>query len=148
MDRGDRGDRGYIAANRAATERLRALTQRLSDDELERTFDFGWSVAVALAHIAFFDRRTARLAERWQRDGHGPSPYDADAINDAMLPAWRLIPPRLAAKEAIAAASEADEAVANLPADLLATIREKGGIKTDRSEHRNNHLNEIEALFA
>ena len=141
-------DRGYIDKNRAATERLRALTERMSDDDLQRTFDFGWSVAVALAHIAFFDRRTARLAERWQRDGYGPSPYDADAINDAMLPAWRLIPPRLAAEEAIAAAVEADEAVANLPDDLLATVREKGGIKLDRSEHRTNHLNEIEALLA
>ena len=141
-------DRGYVQTNRAATERLRALADRLSDEDLQRTFDFGWSVAVALAHIAFFDRRTARLAERWQRDGYGPSPYDPDAINDAMLPAWRLIPPRLAAEEAVAAAVEADEAVANLPDDLLATIRKQGGIRTDRSEHRNNHLNEIEALLA
>lgn len=141
-------ERDYVATNREATERLRALVERLSDDDLQRTLDNGWTVAVALVHIAFFDRRTARLAERWRRDGYGQSPYDADAINDAMLPAWQLIPPRAAANEALAAAAEADEAVANLPDDLLATIRERGGMRTNRAEHRNNHVAEIEALFA
>jgi hypothetical protein len=141
-------DRDYVASNRAATERMRALIDRLSDADLERRFDYGWSVSVALAHIAFFDRRTARLVERWRRDGYGPSPYDADAINDAMLPAWQLIPPRAAADEALAAAAEADVAVANLPDDLLAQVRQNGGIRTNRAEHRNNHIDEIEALIA
>jgi len=141
-------ERDYVATNRAATERLRMLASRLSDDDLRRTLGNGWSVAVALVHIAFFDRRTARLAERWRRDGYGPSPYDADAINDAMLPAWQLIPPRAAVNEALAAADEADATVANLPDDLLATIRKKGGLRTNRAEHRLNHIEEIEALIS
>lgn len=140
-------EREYDAANRAATERLGALIDRLGDDDLERSFDWGWRVADALAHIAFFDRRTARLVERWRAAGFGPSPYDPDIINDAMLPAWKLIPPRAAAAEALAAAHEADAAVATLPDDLLAQVRQHGGIRLNRAEHRNGHLDQIEALL-
>ena len=64
------------------------------------------------------------------------------------LPAWELIPPRAAITEALAAAAEADAAVAKLPDDLLALIQENGGIRTDRAHHRNNHVDEIEALLA
>jgi uncharacterized damage-inducible protein DinB len=140
--------RDYIAANRAATERLVSLVDRLSDDDLARKFDWGWTVAVALAHVAFFDRRAARLVERWQENGVGPSPYDADAINDAMLPAWLLIPPRAAANEALAAAAEVDEAVANLSDDLLEQILQGGSVNPNRAGHRTMHLNEIESLLA
>jgi hypothetical protein len=140
--------RDYIAANRVANERLVSLVDRLSDDDLERKFDWGWTVAVALAHVAFFDRRAARLVERWQENGVGPSPYDADAINDAMLPAWLLIPPRAAANEALAAAAEVDEAVANLSDDLLEQILQGGSVNPNRAGHRNMHLDEIELLLA
>lgn len=140
--------RDYIAANQAATERLNSVIDRLSDDDLQRKFDWGWTVAVALAHVAFFDRRAARLVERWQCVGCGPSPYDADAINDAMLPAWLLIPPRAAAQEALAAAAEVDGLVANLPDNLLDQILQGGSVNPNRAVHRNNHLNEIEALLA
>lgn len=140
--------RDYIAANQAANERLTSLVDRLSDDDLQRKFDWGWTVAVALAHVAFFDRRAARLVERWQSVGCGPSPYDADAINDAMLPAWLLIPPRAAAQEALAAAAEVDEAVANLTDDMLEQIVQGGSVNPNRATHRNMHLDEIEALLA
>jgi hypothetical protein len=140
-------DREYVSANQAAFDRLQAMVGRLTDDDLQRELDNGWTVSVALVHLAFFDRRAARLVERWQRDGYGPSPYDADAINDAMLPAWQLIPPRDAANEAFAAANEADAAVAGLSEDLLEQVRRHGGIKPNRAEHRENHLAEMEALF-
>jgi hypothetical protein len=145
---GENMGRDYIASNSAATSRMRALAERLSDDDLQRKLDHGWSVAVAFLHIAFFDRRTSVLVERWQRDGYSPSPYDPDAINDAMLPAWELIPLRAAVAEALSAAIAADEAVANLSDDLLTTIQEQGGIRTDRAHHRDSHLDEVEALLA
>lgn len=140
--------RDYIAANQAAFERLQALVDRAIDDDLQRKFDWGWTVAVALAHVAFFDRRVSRLIERWEKDGFGPSPYDADAINDAMLPAWLLIAPRDAAMEAIAAAQEADAAVARLSDELLEQILAGGVISVTRATHRLMHLVEIEALLA
>jgi hypothetical protein len=141
-------DREYISVNRAALDRLCAVVDSLSDDDLQRKLDNGWTVGVALAHLAFFDRRAARLVERWQRDGYGPSPYDPDAINDAMWPAWTLIPGRAAANEALAAAEEADAAVASLSDELLEQIMQGDSVRPNRANHRNLHLAEIEALFA
>jgi hypothetical protein len=143
-------ERDFVAKNRAATERLRALTNRMSDDDLQRTLDNGWSVAVGLAHLAFFDRRFALLVDRFDGDQYGVSIEEINLINDAMLPLWQLIPPRAAANEALAAAAAADEAAENLSNERLATIQESaaGTIRVDRARHRNNHSEEIEALFA
>lgn len=139
--------RDYIAGNQAAAVRMKSLIDRMSDDDLKREFDWGWTVAVALAHVAFFDRRVSRLLERWEKDGYGESPYDAHAINDAMLPAWRLIPVRDAAAEAIAAAAEADAAAARVPDVLLKQIQAGSVISLNRATHRTMHLDEIEALL-
>jgi len=46
-------DPTYIASNRASTARLRALAARLSDDELGHPVGEHWTVAIALAHLAF-----------------------------------------------------------------------------------------------
>jgi hypothetical protein len=139
--------REYIAGNQASAVRMKSLIERMSDEDLKRTFDWGWTVSVALVHVAFFDRRAARLIERWEKEGYGPSPYDAHAINDAMLPAWLLIPPRDAVAEAIAAAAEADAAVARVPDELLKQIQAGSVISVNRATHRTMHLDEIEALL-
>jgi hypothetical protein len=139
--------RDYIATNQASFERLQALVDRASDEDLSKEFDWGWTVAVALAHVAFFDRRVSRLIERWEKEGYGESPYDAHAINDAMLPAWLLIPVRDAAAEAIAAATEADAAVARISDDLLKQIVNGGVASVNRANHRIMHLDDIDALL-
>jgi hypothetical protein len=46
-------DRTYVAENQTQLERLRALVDRLSDRELSRPMEAGWTVADVLAHLAF-----------------------------------------------------------------------------------------------
>jgi len=48
-------DRGYIERNEASRARLRALLDRLTDEDLRRKVG-DWTVAMSLAHLAFWDR--------------------------------------------------------------------------------------------
>jgi hypothetical protein len=48
-------DRGYIERNEASRARLRALLDRLTDDDLRQRVG-EWTVAMSLAHLAFWDR--------------------------------------------------------------------------------------------
>lgn len=137
----------YVDRNRASQERLRALVGRLSDDELMRELPDGWSVADTLAHLAFYDRRAAILLRRFADEGVFASPYDYDTINEALPHLTRRIPPRAVAAEVLAAAEAADEAAARTPEALLSEIRNMGQVKLDRSEHRESHLGDIEALL-
>ena len=46
-------NRTYVIENNRERERLRTLVDRLSDAELARPIEAGWTVAAALAHLAF-----------------------------------------------------------------------------------------------
>ena len=134
-----------LTAIDASRARLRAVVDRLSDEDLARQIDGGWTVAALLAHTAFFDRRAALLLRRCQQGTIAPSPIDPDAVNDAALPQWRLIPPRAAGQEALAAAEDVDTLVAGLTPELIAAMRDgNAGIRLDRSHHRQEHLDQIE----
>lgn len=54
----------FIAQNSAERERLNALVARLSDEELRRPIGHGWTVSVALAHLAYWDRKAMALRPR------------------------------------------------------------------------------------
>jgi hypothetical protein len=47
----------FAESNRVQTERLRKLVGRLDAEMLAIRLPNGWTVAVALAHIAFWDRQ-------------------------------------------------------------------------------------------
>ncbi len=141
-------DTSYVERNRESQQRLRRLVERLSDDDLLRELPDGWTIADTLAHLAFYDRRAAILLGRFAQEGVFASPYDYDTINEALPHLTRLIPPRATANEAIAAAEAADQAAAATTEALSAEIRERNQVKLDRSDHRNNHLIDIEALLA
>ena len=138
---------GHVAQNREQLERLRQLVARLSDDELGRALLDGWTIADALAHLAFYDRRAQILLERFAREGVFASPYDYETINAALLHLTRRIPPREIATEVLAAAEAADRAAAATPETLLGEIRRLNQVKLERADHRRNHLDDIEALL-
>lgn len=146
-------DRSYIAENRAQLERLRALVDKLSDQELSRPMDAGWTVAGVLAHLAFWDYRVVTLLDRWGPDGRGTPPPAGDEaatdwINDAGKPLCLALPPRVAARVAIDAAVAADQRVAGLSEGLLDANRAAGGpISVRRAEHRREHLDEIDRVL-
>ncbi len=133
--------------NAASHARLSGFVERLSEEDLARPLGNGWTAAAEIAHLAFWDRRASVILDRWARDGISPSGADYDAINDAMLPQWLLIPPRAAVADALAAAEEIDGKIAALPDDLYGAIKDGEVIRLDRSHHRSAHLNELERSF-
>jgi DinB superfamily len=147
-------DRSYVAENDAQRARLETLVNRLSDQDLGRPMDAGWTVAGVLAHLAFWDYRIVTLLDGWGADGRGTPPpsfpeNSVDWVNDATKPLCLALPPREAARIAIAAAKAADQRVAALSEALIAANAAAGGpINVRRAEHRQEHLDEIEAALS
>lgn len=145
-------DRSYVAENEVERERLRELLDRLSDEQLARPMEAGWTVASVLAHMAFWDYRIVVELGRWGADGRGSVPtYEDEAvdwINDATKPIFLAMPARVAAQTALDAAEAADRAVAEMSDDLLVRNDEIGNIINPvRAEHRREHLDELEQAF-
>jgi hypothetical protein len=128
-------------------QRLEALVRRLSDAELTRQMDDGWSVAAVLAHLAFCDRRAAVLVERWRRTGVGRSEAEADAINDARAQ-WLALPPRVAAEQAVEAARAINAALDAAPDLVEQIVRSWSPVNVSRAVHRGEHLDQIERALA
>jgi hypothetical protein len=139
-------------AERRQRDRLQQLASRLSDEQLRTDLGGGWTVAVALAHMAFWDRRVVAQLERWRSLGRGPGPqdeFDSVVINDAALAQWQALPPRAAANEALAAAEAADQAVAQADSAVLQhVIAQKGPFSLPRAIHREEHLDQIERALS
>jgi hypothetical protein len=138
-------ERAFIAENARERGRLKSLVSRLTDAELSLPVDKSWTIAVALAHLAFWDQRCLALIRRWESSGVSPSPIDIDVTNDCLLSLWKALPPRAAAKLAVSSAEDADRALEEAPSDLISAIEKLGErFRLYRSEHRKLHLDEIE----
>ena len=141
-------DRPFVTENAQQRDRLRLLVGRLTDEELSLPVEFGWSIAVALAHLAYWDQRSLMLMRKWQREGVELSPIDIDVTNDSLLPLLLAIPPRTAAQLAVSAAEAIDRELENASSELISAI---GGLGEDfrlyRSIHRKLHLDEIEDIL-
>lgn len=140
-------DRTFVERNRAAADRLRTLAATLSDAELQCPVGAHWTAAIALAHLAFWDRRVLALLDAADAAGElVDMPIDL-AVNDISLPLWAAIPPHAAADLAVASAETLDRRLAELPAAQVAAMRARNERWVDRSLHRNAHLDEIEAAL-
>lgn len=138
----------HVEANEQSRQRLQAVIERLSDAQLSTPMSNDWTPAAYLAHVAFFDRRALELARRFTSANEvRESPIDVHVINDALLPQWRLIDPRAAVQEAVAAAEATDAAIAGLAPDVVERVQALDAFALNRANHRNLHLDEIEALF-
>ncbi len=143
-------DRSHIAGNNAARERLKALVARITDEELSRPLPGGWTIAAALAHMAFWDARGLHLMDKWE-SGVAPSqvdfePEEIDWINDAAKPLCLALPPRAAAELALQLAEETDRRVEAMSDSLVEQMMAVGQpFNLSRANHRNEHLDEIEA---
>ena len=142
-------DRPFVTENAKARERLCSLVEQLTDGELLLPLENDWTIAVALAHLAFWDQRSLVLMRKWQQSGVAPSPIDIDVTNDSLLPIWRAIPPRAAADLAVSSAEAIDRELEEASSDLIEAI---GGLgekfRLYRSIHRKLHLDEIEAALS
>jgi hypothetical protein len=133
--------------NRASTARLRALAARLSDEELQTRVGEHWTIAIALAHLAFWDRRVLYVLDRTAQDGKLFIPEIDIFVNDLSLPLWAAIPPRAAAQIAIETSATLDERLAAFPPALLEEIYTYNPRWAIRALHRGEHLDEVDTAL-
>lgn len=147
-------DRSYVERNTRERERLRALVERLSDDDLMLTVDESWTIAAVLGHVAFWDARQLYLVDKLERglafDPAEVEPEPPTWINDSTRRLIEALAPRAAADLALRLAEEIDAKIAALPPEQAA--RTWPGDPTSlvnplRASHRGEHLDEIEAAL-
>lgn len=139
-------DTAYVEHNQASTRRIREIA-RLSDAEMQTRVGEHWTVAIVLAHLAFWDRRVLYVLDRTEQDGTLFVPQLDIIINDLSLPLWAAIPPREAARIAVETAEALDQRLEAFPPALLEEIYTYNKRWVDRSLHRNEHLNEADAAL-
>ena len=142
----------YSQENTESRRKLESLVRGLSDEDLARSTNYGWTVAALLAHLAFWDHRMLVILRRWQEQGFDPSPIDAAAVNDALRVICHALESRTAAHLSVSAAEEIDAEFDKLTADFVKQIEEHAEatstqFRMNRSLHRNDHLKDIEALL-
>jgi DinB superfamily len=142
-------DRSYVEENTRERERLRALVERLDEEELRAPVNEHWTVAGVLGHIAFWDARILALADKMERgvpfSPDDTEPEDVDWINDASRPLIHAIPPLEAARLALTIAEETDARVAGLPPERLWPRDPDSPLYALRASHRGEHLDDVEA---
>ena len=143
-------DPDLLVQNELTRDSLATLVGRLSDDDLAHNLGDGWTVAVALAHLAFWDERAALLLERYA-DGtpqHQIPDWYEDLLNQTLEPQWRALSPRAAAEGAVAAAEHVTSALRSLEDDLCAQLEAtEDGYLLRRFNHRQEHIDQIEAAL-
>jgi hypothetical protein len=145
-------DNKYDRENEKSRERLQKLLNSLTVEELNYViYKEGWTVAVMLGHLAFWDERRLALIKNWEQIGAKHSDItgiDEQTVNDALIPIFLAMPPRKAAGLALTAAEKVDKEIAKLRGKLVKKIEGLGDEYTlYRSKHRNTHLDEIDEFL-
>lgn len=130
---------------------MRAIVERLSEDDLRLSVNPYWTVAAVLGHIAFWDSRILSLADKLERGepflSSDTEPEDVDWINDASRALIHAIPPREVARLALEIAEVTDARVATLPVDRLWPYDPDSPLYPVRASHRGEHLDDVEAAL-
>lgn len=137
-------DISYVQLNRAATERIRRLVNGLTDEQLKTPMGEHWTIAICLAHLAFWERRVMHVLNLTRQAGKVVSPDIDIFVNDLSLPLWAAIPPREAARIALECADACDKQLEAFPRDLLEQVYEQRNRNVLRALHRNQHMDEID----
>jgi len=139
-------DRSFIERNRASTNRIRGLA-RLGDQEMQTPVGQHWTVAIVLAHLAFWDRRVMYVLDMTERGGKLFIPEIDIFVNDLSLPLWAAIPPRDAARIGLETAEVLDRRLETYSPGLLEEIYAYNPRWVIRALHRNEHLDEADAAL-
>jgi hypothetical protein len=140
-------DRSFVELNRASTERIRALAARLTDEEMQHPVGEHWTVAIALAHLAWWDRRVMYVLDMTEKDGKLFIPEIDIFVNDLSLPLWAAIPPREAARIAIETSETLDKRLEDYSPALLEEIYNYNKRWVIRALHRGEHLDDVDAAL-
>lgn len=139
----------FAESNRKQTERLRKLVGRLDTTMLAVRLPNGWTVAGALAHVAFWDRQRLCLMRRWAAGEEASGAYDGEVFNAASQPLLELIPAERAAAAALQAAEEIDALLLEVSDEVVeAALARPDAPNLDRGSHREGHLDIVEQALA
>ena len=141
-------DRSFVELNRASTDRIRALAASLTDEEMQHPVGEHWTVGIALAHLAWWDRRVMYVLDMTERNGELFVPEIDIFVNDLSLPLWAAVPPREAARIAIESAETLDQRLESYPPALLEEIYAYNKRWVVRALHRGEHLDEVDAALS
>jgi hypothetical protein len=140
-------DSSFQEHNRQSTHRMRHLAEHLTDEDLQRPMGEHWTIAVAFAHIAFWDARVLAILEASEEAGQ-PIIHPMDiVVNDLSLQLWLAIPPRQAVQIALETAERLDQRVETFSPALLEQIASMNIRFIRRDFHRTAHLDEIDAVL-
>ena len=108
----------------------------------------GWTVAVALAHLAFWDRRAAYLLVHWT-PGKPPAELDDEMINTVLFDEWHVLSGKTAGELALTAARDVTSVAKSLDSRAAADVAVQGLTwLMHRANHRREHIDQIEAALA
>jgi hypothetical protein len=140
-------DPNYKDLNRASTERIKKLTTNLTGEQFQTRVGEHWTVAIALVHLGFWDRRVMYSLDRTEKEGKLYIPEVEMAVNDLSLPFWATIPAKEAVRLAIENCEAVDKRLENYPQNLLEEVYKHNERWVVRAQHRNTHLDEVEAAL-
>ncbi len=134
-----------IRDNRQERERLVSLATNLREGDFQHRLPNGWTVTMALGHLAFWDLRQATLLKRWLEQGVKPGSLDAEAINEPLSILCGSIYPQAVVRLVVEAAETIDHAVEQLtPAQTEELMKMGLERNLHRALHRRDHLDKIE----
>ena len=140
-------DRSFIELNRTSRERMRALAEGLSDEEMQTKVGEHWTVGIVYAHIAWWDRRVMYVLDMTEKDGRLFVPEIDIFVNDLSLPLWAAVPPREAVRIALENAEALDKRLEEYPQALLEEIYNYNKRWVIRALHRDQHLDEADTAL-
>lgn len=153
-------DRTFVERNAASRRRLASLVERLRDEDLALpTEEGGWTVAQALAHVAFWDRSWAarwRAAQAAAAEGKPLDPFGIpyellEGINPPLVElvdAWSGRLGTAVAAEALAAAESVDSLIESLADGVSDALLTEKPASVGRWSHREAHLEQLERALA
>jgi hypothetical protein len=108
-----------------------------------------WTVAMALAHIAFWDRQRLCLMRGWAAGEDRDGGYDGELFNEVLQPFLELIPPDRAEGIALRSAEEVDRFLLEVPDEVVEmALARPDRPNLNRGYHREYHLDRIEQALA
>src|SRR5262245_54044289 len=140
-------DNSFIELNRASRIRIRALAERLTDEEMQTRVGEHWTVSILFAHLAWWDQRVIHILDMTEKNGKLFALEIDTVVNDLSLPLWAAIPAREAARIAIETSEALDQRLENCPSASLEEIYNHNKRWVIRALHRNEHLDEADAAL-
>ena len=140
-------DRSFVELNRLSRERMLAIADRCSDEEMLTRVGEHWTVAIVYAHIAWWDRRVMYVLDMTEKNGKLFIPEIDIFVNDLSLPLWAAVPAREAVRIAMENAEVVDKRLEEYPETFLEEIFTYNKRWVIRALHRNEHLDEAQAAL-